>query len=208
MSPDPERPPPGAQTRDPVSRNREPILAVLHAHLPPSGRLLELASGSGEHALAIARAFPGWSVQPSDREDAELASISAWRTVGPPNLAEPVRIDALAEDWPVPGPFDAMLAINLIHIAPWAVCVALMARAGRLLQPGGLLVTYGPYKVGGQHTAPSNETFDAWLKSRDAAFGVRDREAVVDEAAGNGLTLVEAVPMPANNFTLVFRRGP
>lgn len=193
--------------RDAVARNRDPILEVLRAHLPARGRLLELASGSGEHALHFARALPGWEILPSDRDADELASIEAWREEGPPNLLPPVRIDALDPDWPV-EPVDAMLAINLIHIAPWAVCVALMQQAGRLLASGGLLFTYGPYRVGGAHTAPSNEAFDAWLRDRDPAFGVRDLEAVTAEAERNGLALAETIAMPANNFTLVFRRLP
>lgn len=188
-----------------IARNRAPILEVLQAWLPPSGLLLEVASGTGEHARYFADGLPGWRIQPTDRTDDELAAIEAWREGGPDRLLPPLRFDVLG---PAPVPrADAMLAINLIHIAPWEVCVALMGHAGRLLGPGGQLVTYGPYKVDGAHTAPSNADFDAWLKARDPAFGVRDREAVVAEAARVGLTLQAAVPMPANNQTLVFRRG-
>lgn len=193
------------KTREPVARNRAPILEVLRAWLPASGTLLELASGSGEHAVYFANALPNWRFQPSDRDPAEIASIEAWRADGPANLLPPAQIDAASAEWGV-EPVDAVVAINLVHIAPWSVARGLMAGAARVLRPDGLLFTYGPYRVGGEHTAPSNVAFDAWLRERDPAFGVRDVEALQAEAAAHGLVLAAQVAMPANNFVLVFRR--
>ena len=167
--------------------------------------MLELASGTGEHAAYFAAASPGWRWQPSDPDAAARASVAAW-CEGLGNVEAPVQIDASAAAWGVEGPFDAMVAINMIHISPWTATLGLMAGAGRLLAPGGVLFTYGAYKRGGAHTAASNEQFDAWLKARDPDFGVRDLEAV-EAAAAPGLRLEEVVEMPANNFSLVFRRG-
>lgn len=194
------------QSSPSAARNREPILAVLRRVLPAEARVLELASGTGEHAAYFAAASPGWRWQPSDPDAAARASIAAWRE-GLGNVEAPVQIDASAAAWGVEGPFDAMVAINMIHISPWTATLGLMAGAGRLLAPGGVLFTYGAYKRGGAHTAASNEQFDAWLKARDPEFGVRDLEAVEAAATAQGLRLEEVVEMPANNFSLVFRRG-
>lgn len=190
-----------------AARNCRPILEVLKQWLPERARVLELASGSGEHALAFATAMPGWQWQPSDPAEPALASIAAWREAAAlPNLAAPIRLDVTAPgDWPQ-GPFDAVVAINLIHISPWAVAEALMARAGERLVPGGVLYLYGPYRRGGEHTASSNAAFDADLRRRDPRWGVRDLEAVAAEAERHGLALQRVAEMPANNLSLLFVR--
>ena len=191
-----------------VARNRQPILEVLQQVLPERARVLEVASGSGEHALHCAAAMPGWAWQPSDPNPEALASIAAWRErAGLPNLAEPIRLDATdSASWPA-GPFEAIVAINLIHVSPWEVAEALMSHAGACLVPGGVLFLYGPYRRGGQHIAPSNAAFDADLRRRDPRWGVRDLEAVTAEAERHGLSLVRLVEMPANNLSLVLQRG-
>lgn len=190
-----------------VARNREPILAVLQRVLPPEARVLELASGTGEHAVFFAGAMPGVSWQTSDPDLGARASIAAWiEAEGVANVLAPHAIDVSAADWGVDGPFDALVAINMIHISPWEATLGLMAGAGRLLRPGGVLFTYGAYKRGGAYTAPSNEAFDQWLKQRDPRFGVRDLEAVEAAAQAQGLALREIIEMPANNLMLVFAR--
>jgi hypothetical protein len=189
-----------------TERNREPILAVLRRILPANARVLEVASGTGQHAVFFAAALPGTQWQPSDRDDECLASIAAWTgSEGITNVAPPVRLDVAANNWPV-GTFDAIFFANLIHIAPWQACVGLMCGAGAHLRAGGVLAIYGPFKLGGVHTAPSNAAFDADLRMRDPAWGVRDLESVTAEARANGLTFEERVAMPANNQTLVFRK--
>jgi SAM-dependent methyltransferase len=189
-------------------RNKEPILAVLRRVLPPAGRLLELASGSGQHAVHFARHIPAWTWQPSEIDEDGLASIRAWvREAALPNLREPLRLDVAAEDWGV-GEVDAVFSANLLHISPWSAGVALLRGAGRHLTAGGVLVLYGPFRLGGAHTASSNEAFDADLRARDARWGVRDLADVEAEAARVGLTLAERVEMPANNQTLVFAKSP
>ena len=190
------------------ARNRDAILDVLRRVLPPRARVLELASGSGEHAVHIANALPQITWQTSDPDAAARASIAAWiEAEGVRNAPPPLAIDVAAEGWGVEGQaFDALVAINLIHISPWEATLGLMAGAGRLLREGGVLYTYGAYMRGGRHTSPSNETFDAWLKQRDERYGVRDLEAVEEAARARGLRLIEIVEMPANNFSLVFER--
>jgi cyclopropane fatty-acyl-phospholipid synthase-like methyltransferase len=192
-----------------AARNRDPILAVLRRVLPRDAHVLELASGSGEHALHFARALPETIWQPSDPDPAARASITAWiEAEGAPNVRAPLAIDACSEDWGVvPGAFDAVVAINMIHISPWEATLGLMAGAARVLRSGGALYTYGAYKRGGAHTAPSNDAFDAWLKSLDTRYGVRDLEAVEEAARMQGLDLREVVEMPANNLSLVFERS-
>jgi len=189
-----------------AERNRGPILDVLRRVLPARGTVLEIASGTGQHVSFFATALPALDWQPSERDDADFASIAAWaQHAGTSNVRPPLRLDVTDATWPV-GSVDAIVNANMIHIAPWACCVGLMRGAGRHLVPGGVLVTYGPYKIGGAHTAPSNESFDAELRTRDPAWGVRDLEAVAEVAATHGLVLHEQVAMPANNFTVVFRR--
>jgi SAM-dependent methyltransferase len=187
-------------------RNRAPILAVLQRLLPPGARVLEVGSGTGQHAAYFAAALPGTHWQPSDRDGESLDSIAAWTaSLGCTNIAPPIRLDVVAGPWPV-GPFDAIFSANMIHIAPWQACISLMRGAGTHLARGGVLVLYGPFKIGGAHTAPSNAAFDEDLRRRDPAWGLRDLEAVIAEASANGLTFLERVAMPANNQTLVFRK--
>ena len=190
-----------------AERNREPILALLRRVLPETGKVLELAAGTGEHAVFFARALPGLDWTPSDPDPAARASISAWIAAeGLANVRPPCAIDVTDRTWGVENqaPFDALIAINLIHISPWPATLGLMQGARRLLKPDGLLITYGAYKRGGAHTAPSNESFDLWLKQRDERFGVRDMEAVEAAADAHKLALREVAPMPANNFSLLF----
>ena len=189
-----------------VGRNRGPILEVLRRVFAPKGRVLEIASGSGEHAWFFASKLPGITWQPSEPTPAGLENIEAWRVDEPlPNLLAPRVIDTRSDAWGV-GSFDAMFCANMIHISPWESCVGLIRGAGEHLVAGGVLVTYGPYMVDGQHTAPSNEAFDQHLRQRDPSWGIRDVEAVAEQAAANGLRLVERVAMPANNFSLVLHK--
>lgn len=193
-----------------TARNREPILNVLQRVLPAEAKVLELASGAGEHAVFFARAMPGWTWRPSDPEAEARASIAAWIEIeSVSNVRAPAAIDVCADAWGVEddAPFDALVCINMIHISPWEATLGLMAGASRLLRAGGVLYTYGAYRSGGAHTAPSNESFDAWLKQRDARFGVRDVEEVERAARARGLRLQEIIDMPANNLSLVFLRN-
>ncbi len=188
-------------------RNRDPILDVLKRVLPDSGMVLEIASGSGEHAAYFAPRLNGLTWQPSAPNADNRASIRSWATdAQADNLKEPVELDVLAQPWPISGA-DAMVCVNMIHISPWQVTRALMVGAGRTLSEGGVLYLYGPYKIDGEHTAPSNQAFDEDLKSRDSEWGIRDLGDVAAEAAANGLTHVETVKMPANNLSVVFRRA-
>jgi hypothetical protein len=192
-----------------TERNREPILAVLTEFLPTAGLVLEIASGTGEHISYFApRLSPNLRWQPSDFEAYKLASIAAWcRLLETTNVNSPIQIDVTTEAWGLDS-VDAILAINLIHIAPWSAYCGLLAGAGRLLPAGGILYLYGPFKQEGKHTASSNEAFDQMLKSENAAWGVRDLETVTATAEQYGLTLEKLVPMPANNFSVIFRRQP
>jgi hypothetical protein len=199
-----------AKQKSPASaRNREPILDVLRRVLPHSARVLEIASGAGEHAVYFARAMPGLVWQPSDPDPEARASIGAWiEAEALNNVLAPRDIDARQSDWSGDehAPYDAVIAINMIHISPWAATVGLMAGASQRLRVGGIVYTYGPYKRDGRHTAPSNEAFDASLKARDAAWGVRDVGDVEAAAVKQGLVLREIVEMPANNLSLVFSK--
>ncbi len=191
-----------------TARNRQPTLEVLQAALPERARVLEIASGSGEHAIHFAHAMPGWDWQPSDTSADALASIEAWRQhTRLDNVRAPIELDVTRDAWPA-GPFDAVVAINLIHIAPWNVTEALMAGARHRLIPGGVLALYGPYMRDGQHTAPSNQAFDADLKARNPDWGVRDLADVSAKAAEHGLTPDGVTQMPANNLVVLFRAGP
>jgi SAM-dependent methyltransferase len=194
------------QYRPHVPRNRDPILDVLKRVLPQRGLVLEIASGSGEHAAYFAQALPQLTWQPSDPDAAALASSAAHRTdVGLANLLAPLHLDVTASSWPV-AHADAVICCNMIHIAPWAACEGLVAGAARVLPTGGLLYLYGPYKIGGAHTAPSNQDFDAYLRRQNPAWGIRDLDQVTALAGGNGFTLVETVAMPANNLSVIFAR--
>lgn len=189
-----------------VARNAEPIAEVLRTVLPERGLVLEIASGTGEHALHFARAFPALEWQPSDPDPVALRSIEAWRAGSDlANLRRPIQLDAAAADWPLEQA-DSLLCINMVHISPWAATVGLMRGAGRLLAAGAPLVLYGAYRRAGVPTAPSNEAFDRSLKARNAEWGLRDLEAVEAEAEVNGLRRQSVHEMPANNLTIVFTK--
>jgi SAM-dependent methyltransferase len=187
-------------------RNKQPILEVLERVLPARGRVLEIASGSGQHAVHFAAGLPALEFLPSDIEATHLASIRAWvEETRLPNLCAPRALDVCDADWEV-GMLEAIFSANMIHIAPWRCAIGLFDGAARHLQPRGVLVLYGPFHMGGQPTAPSNAEFDLDLRRRDPSWGVRDLEAVIALGAERGLEFTERVPMPANNQTLVFRR--
>ncbi|MFT5679121.1 MAG: SAM-dependent methyltransferase [Myxococcota bacterium] len=189
-----------------VQRNRDPIAKVIQGVLPGEGLVLEIGSGSGAHAAWFAPRLPGVSWQPTDGEPASLPIISQWAAQsGATNILPPLHLDATAQDWPVERA-AAMVCINMIHISPWQVTLGLLAGAGRVLPSGGVLYLYGPFRINGQQTAPSNVQFEGWLKGLDPRFGVRDLGEVTEVAAGHGLRLTERRAMPANNFSVVFQR--
>ncbi|MEM6256482.1 MAG: DUF938 domain-containing protein [Cyanobacteria bacterium P01_D01_bin.156] len=192
-----------------TERNRDCILEVLDRVLPNPGTVLEVASGTGEHATYFAPKLAPRRWWPSDISAPMIKSIEAWaKETNARYLLPPVELDVCQTLWPVETDtkrsVDAIVNINMIHISPWAACEALMAGAGRILPENGVLYLYGPFKRGGQHTAPSNETFDTWLKEQKPEWGVRDLEAVEATAKTHQLTLKEVIDMPANNFSLVF----
>lgn len=197
-----------ARTAPAVARNREPILQVLKGLLPPQGRVLEIASGTGEHAVFFAAALPDISWRPSDRDAASLASIAAWREAASlSNLMAPLRVDAsVPASWPT-DPVDAVVCINMLHISPWAAAEGLFAGAAKVLAAKGLLFLYGPFIEPDRATASSNLAFDQDLRSRDPAWGVRGLDAVTALARRNGFGLAARVEMPANNLSVAFRRG-
>jgi SAM-dependent methyltransferase len=189
-----------------AERNKEPILAVLARVLPARAAVLEIASGSGQHAAHFAAAQVGWDWQPTDVDGRSFATIAAHAS-GVANVRPALPLDVLAVPWPAAiGRFDAVYCANMIHIAPWAACVALMQGAARHRVDAGGLVVYGPYVVEAEPTAPGNLAFDLDLRRRDATWGLRRLGAVVDEAARAGLAFEERIAMPANNLMLVFRR--
>ena len=214
-------------------RNKGPILEVLKRVLPERGLVLEIGSGTGRHAAHFAPLLPGITWQPSDRDPDSFPSIDAWAqeatgeaarpgvppdNIRPPNLRPPIVLDVTEEVWPIEqeagrtgGPTGkqqvvAVFSANMIHIAPWDCCLGLLAGAGRIFTTAGVLILYGPFKRHGQHTAPSNESFDQSLRARDPSWGVRDLDAVADGAAARGLDLAKTVAMPVNNLIAVFRR--
>lgn len=195
-------------------RNKEALLKALAPHLTErTGSLLEIGSGTGQHACTFAAAFPGLTYQPTDIHDEHIASVEAWRQSGDyPNLTPAVRLDALASEWHADVPdlaaksLTALLAINVIHISPWAVAEAIFTGAGNYLAEDGLLITYGPYKRNGEHTSEGNLKFDASLKKLNPDFGVRDIVDVKAAAERAHLELAEEIQMPANNLTLIFKR--
>lgn len=188
-----------------AQRNREAILAVLHEILPPSGLVLEIASGSGEHAVHFAAALPGLTFQPSDPAPDALASIAAWaQESGLSNIRPPLMLDARAPSWPV-AVADAILCINMIHISPWTATEGLFRHAGELLKPGSPLYLYGPYRRPDRPLEPSNAAFDESLRNRDPGWGLRDLEDVATLAAANGFGAPQIIEMPANNLSVIFR---
>ena len=226
---------PDARQHAPATqRNRRPIVEVLRKYLPKSGLVLEIASGTGEHACFFANHLRECQWQPSDMNDLSIHSIEAWRSqIKLPNLYPPTLLDVTASPWtveqenvsslpsalePNPDPelpkslstdqiranLQAIVNINMIHISPWAACEGLFAGAERLLPPGGVLYLYGPFKRDGGHTAPSNAAFDQSLRSRDPEWGVRDLEQVTAVAERHGLSCQTVIPMPANNFSVIF----
>jgi SAM-dependent methyltransferase len=190
-----------------AARNRDPIWTVLRPELPSRGLVLEVASGSGEHTVHFADlAGPSLVFQPSDPDAQARASIDAWAAAsGLPNILPALVLDAAADVWPI-ARADVVTCINMIHIAPWASTLGLVRGAARVLPPGGLLFLYGPYKRDGGHTAPTNAAFDADLRRRNPAWGVRDLEAVADVATVAGFATPIIAPMPANNLCVSFRR--
>jgi SAM-dependent methyltransferase len=205
-----------------AERNRQPILEVLRRALAPSGRALDIASGSGQHVSWFARHLPGWTWQPTEYAAASLPSIAAWSVLGDADLAEspqasadigplanilpPLQLDVTASDWPIDGAFDAIVCINMLHASPPATLPGLMQGVGRHLARGGVLVTYGPYVLDDEPLVPSNVEFDAWLKTRDPSWGIRRLADVVAHARDAGLRPRERVAMPANNLMLIFER--
>jgi SAM-dependent methyltransferase len=198
------------------ARNVQPILAVLHRVLADrTGHVLEIGSGPGQHIAAFAAAMPGLTWWPSDPGPRHLESIDGWREdCGCANLMRPVPLDATAADWPLGRPgfppngdFAAMLCINVVHIAPWAVAEGVLRAAGRLLAPGGRMILYGPYSRDGRHTAPSNAAFDTALRAQDPAWGVRDMADIATLARSKGMEIAETIEMPSNNFCLVLQRS-
>lgn len=202
-----EQPAAGVRRSAPAAlRNREPIAKVLREWLPQSGLVLEIASGTGEHAAYFAQAFPTLEWQPTDINPEALDSIGAWRTdAGLPNLREPVPLDAAASDWPIERA-DAVISINMVHISPWASALGLIEGAARLLPPGGPLILYGPWLSEGIETAPSNAAFDSDLQRRNPRWGLRKVEDFAREAEARGFAFAEQRQMPANNLMLLFRK--
>lgn len=199
-----------------TARNREPILDVLRRVLPaaapasegPPPLVLEIASGSGEHAVYMATALPNVRWLPTDVSEPALQSIEAWAAESAlPNLLPPLRLDARQEPWPAAAdaPVAAVVCINMIHIAPWAACLGLLRGAAQRLGRDGILFLYGPFKRGGAHTAPSNESFDRGLREQDPSWGVRDLDDVTAAAREAGLELAEVVLMPANNLSVIYK---
>ncbi|GAB4371747.1 MAG: DUF938 domain-containing protein [Elainellaceae cyanobacterium] len=211
------------QSAPATQRNREPILKVLLEVLPARGTVLEVSSGTGEHAVYLAPYLRPRQWLPSDLNPVARESILAWQQHSPSdNLHPPIALDASEPIWLVEQaklpvletldlhlyPITAIVNINMIHIAPWSACLGLMAGAGRILPAGGVLYLYGPYKQGGQHTAPSNAEFDQSLRSQNSAWGVRDLEEVIAAAQAEGLAFVKTDAMPANNLSVVFKKLP
>lgn len=190
-----------------AERNGPPILAALQRLLPASGLLLEIASGTGQHAAFLSEGLPGWQWQPSDFEPAALPSIAAW-CEGLDRVRPPITLNVLDTDWPlVPAQVDAIYCANMIHIAPWSCTAGLMQGAARHLAREGLLITYGPYILDDRSTAPSNLAFDADLRARNPAWGLRRLADVAGQAAAAGLCLRDTLAMPANNMLLAWARA-
>ena len=195
---------------DATQRNRQPILEVLQRILPPEGNILEISSGTGQHAVFFASQLANHDWYPSDPDPLSRDSIAAWSNSHPSeNLHAPLDIDAMTSCWAIENakvPINAIANINMIHISPWKACLGLMAGANRILSPGGILYLYGPYKRNGQHTAITNNMFDRSLRSRNPQWGVRNLEDVVAIAESEDLELQEVVEMPANNLSVIFRK--
>jgi hypothetical protein len=188
-----------------AERNKQPILDVLRKLLPERGALLEVASGTGQHALHFANGLPGWTIQPSDADAEHLETLRRRVAFAKnPRLLPPIELDVTRS--PPALRATAIYCANMVHIAPWAVCLALFGLADRLLAVDGLLLTYGPYSIHGEHTSESNARFDQSLRERSAEWGVRDVDALSEVAERHGFVLADANRMPANNLLLVWRR--
>ncbi len=196
-----------------TDRNREPILEVLLQVLPRSGTILEIASGTGEHAVFFASRLKDYMWLPTDIDPQRRASIIAWTEyIGCNNIYPPLELDVREPVWAVEegavtSPITAIVNINMIHISPWSACLGLMAGAGRILKAGGILYLYGPFKQGGEHTAPSNAAFDESLRAQNPEWGVRNLDDVVAVASAQNFTLKQTSQMPANNLSVVFQRS-
>lgn len=191
-----------------AERNRQPILDVLRRALPPTGLVLEIASGTGQHSVFFSERLSGLRWQPSDASDDALRSIRTWvEESALENLLPPIALDVCSTPWPIASA-DALLCINMIHISPWETTESLFHAASALLAGGSPLITYGPYRLHGAHSAPSNAAFDESLRSRNPRWGVRDIDALVELAGRTGFELQERVSMPANNMTLIWTRLP
>ena len=201
-----------AQRQPAAERNRAAILGVLQEVLPPTGTVLEVSSGTGQHAAYFAPELTPRRWLPSEFDRALIGSIEEWRERVPSaKLMAPIALDACDAVWPVEAgppqpPITAIVNINMIHIAPWRACLGLLAGAGRILPPNGMLYLYGPYRRGGVHTVSSNEDFDQSLQARDPQWGVRDLDEVEAAAKGEGLVLDQVIEMPVNNLSVVFRK--
>jgi SAM-dependent methyltransferase len=190
-----------------AERNKGPIAEVLAQVLPQSGLVLEVGSGTGEHAVHFARVMPHLTWQPSERDEACLRSISAWVAVeANAKVRQPLYLDVTDAQWPIAAA-DAVVCINMIHIAPWSVAQALLRGTSRILPTGGLLCLYGPYRVAGKHTSTSNRAFDAQLRAMNSEWGVRDLDAMSNEARALNVELERTFQMPANNLIAVFRKS-
>ena len=196
-----------------ADRNKQPILDVLRQVLPATGRALEIASGTGQHIAFFAAALPGWTWQPTDADTDGLPLLAAYlKEAAQASVHKPLWLDVLAAQWPARGAaftelFDAIYCANMLHIAPWATCAALMQGSSRHLAPGGVLITYGPYLETGVATSPGNLAFDENLRARSPNWGIRRIEDVADVARLAGLKLRERHAMPANNLLLVWARS-
>ena len=196
-----------------TQRNREAILEILLQVLPKSGTILEIASGTGEHAVYFAPHLKPRKWLPTDPNPQSRASIAAWIANLPSdNLYPPIDLDASANLWTVENnilpdilPITALVNINMIHISPWSACLGLMAASDRILPPLGILYLYGPFKQNGKHTAPSNAAFDEYLRAENSTWGVRDLDEVTTAAKTHNLNLINTYQMPANNLSLVFQ---
>lgn len=196
------------QYADATQRNREPILQVLKSIISPKSTILEIASGTGEHAVFFAKHFRSCCWIPSDPNPTARASISAWKNhFRIDNLVAPLALDVVQPSWNnsvANSKIDLIVNINMIHISPWSACVGLIAGVRQILSPGGMLYFYGPYKRNGKHTAESNHQFDIALRRRNPQWGIRDLEAVVDLATAANLQLQQVIEMPANNLSVIF----
>ena len=194
------------QTAPAALRNRDPILDVLRGVLPRNGRVLEIASGSGEHIVHFARHLPGLTFQPSDPSVEAVHSIDAWMADAElRNIARPLQFDAADSDWPF-SDLAGIICINMIHISPWRSTEGLLRGAAKSLVPGAPLYLYGPYRRSDVPTADSNEAFDHSLRMRDPAWGLRDLGTVTALAASCGFSPPQVIEMPANNLSVVFRK--